>query len=105
MEDTSFVIETSESYTDWAEMRDGRITLYRTSHGSDDPDSVLVRWDVEVLRSLLTWASQESSVNAYFAGPMAHQIHKHSKELGMTPEMFVWHAVKVFIEVGSTPQG
>ena len=103
----TFEIETSDSQTFWADLQDRRIRIHRTipsPHGtSQESDEVVLQWDVEVLRSLLTWADQDGAVNAYFTGPIAHQIREHSKELGMTPEMFAWHAVKVFIEVGSGP--
>ena len=101
----TFEIEASDTQTCWADLQDRQIRIHRTipspqgfSQGSDE---VLLQWDVEVLRSLLTWADQDGDVNAFLTGPMAHQIREHSKELGMTPEMFVWHAVKVFIEVGA----
>ena len=103
MELSSFVIETTDSYTDWAEVKDGRLTVYRTSQVSSPQDQLLLTWDVEVLTSLMTWVSQDGPVTAHFTGPMAQQIRQHSKELGMTPEMFVWHAVKVFVETGASP--
>ena len=59
--------------------------------------------DVDTVHNILSWATQGQAVTAYMTGPMAHQIREHSKELGMTPEMFVWHAVKVFIETGTSP--
>ena len=66
-------------------------------------DEAVLEWDADILRNLLSWAGEGGDVNAAFTGPMAHQIREHSRELGMTPEMFVWHAVKVFIEVGAEP--
>ena len=101
MKQPTFEIENSQASSIWAELEEGRIAIFRRSSGADGEDEVLARWDVEVFHNLLTWATQEKAVSAYFDGPLAHQIREHSKELGMTPEMFVWHAVKVFIEVGS----
>ena len=102
-----FEIEASDNNVCWAELRDRQIVIHRspsTPHESLAPstaDEVLLQWDVDVLHNLLSWATQEEAVSTYFTGPMAHQIRKHSRELGMTPDMFVWHAVKVFIEVGA----
>lgn len=99
----SFVIETLDTHTFWAEVEGGKVVVHRASHTSNEEDHVLLRWDTDVLRNLLSWASGEGDITTHFTGPMAHQIRQHSKELGMTPEMFVWHGVKVFIEVGSGP--
>ena len=41
-------------------------------------------------------------MTATFTGPLAQQIREHSRELGLTNEMFLWHAVKIFIEVGTS---
>ena len=101
MGERTFKIETSDSSTCWATLQDNLIAIHRTPRGSTEDDEVLVQWDIDVLRNLLEWASQESAVTAFFSGPLAHQIREYSRELGMTPEMFVWHAVKVFIEVGA----
>jgi hypothetical protein len=56
---------------------------------------------IETLRNLLVWADQERSVTASLTGPMAAQVRQAAEELGLTPEMFIWHAVKLFIDVGS----
>jgi len=98
-----FVIDTSEENTSWVELQENRIAIHRTSHQPDPADEVLFVWDVDTVHNILSWATQERDVTAYMTGPMAHQIREHSKELGMTPEMFVWHAVKVFIETGTSP--
>ncbi len=104
MAGNTFQIETSASGTCWAELDGGQVKIHRTwTLDSDDSraeDEVVLEWNVEILRNLLTWAAQEGTVTASFTGPMAGQIREGSKELGMTPEMFVWHAVKVFVEVG-----
>ena len=102
MKHPTFEIENSPTSSIWAELEEGKIAIHRSTNAADGEGEVLARWDVhEVFHNLLTWATQEKAVSAYFDGPLAHQIREHSKELGMTPEMFVWHAVKVFIEVGS----
>ena len=99
----TFEIEASPTHTCWAELQDGKILIHRTIPGPDEEDQVLVQWDVDVLRNLLSWADQGGAVTTWFTGPMAQQIRAHAKELSMTPEMLVWHAVKVFIEVGAGP--
>ncbi len=103
MQRSTFEIESADTHTCWAELQDGRIMIRRTSHSPPGKDEVLLQWDIDVLHNLLSWATQEGPVAAFFTGPLAHQIREHSRELGMTPEMFVWHAVKVFIEVGASP--
>ena len=99
----TFEIEASDTHTSWAELQDGRVVIHSTSPSHHGGDEVLLQWDIDVLQNLLAWATQDGAVSAYFDGPLSHQIRQHSKELGMTPEMFVWHAVKVFIEVGAGP--
>ena len=52
------------------------------------------------MRNVLVWADEERGVTASFTGPMAFQIRESARELGLTPEMFVWYAVKAFMDVG-----
>ena len=105
MQASTFEIENSDTHRCWAELQDRKIIIHRTSHFAQGPpvgeDEILLQWDIDVLRNLLTWANQEDAVTTHLTGPLAHQIRKHSRELSLTPEMFVWHAVKVFIEVGT----
>ena len=103
MNGTRFEIESSDEQTSWAELRDRQVLIHRTARLPGRQDEVLVQWDIEVLQNLLAWATREGSVTTSITGPLAHQIREHSRELGMTPEMFVWHAVKLFIEVGTSP--
>ena len=104
MQAGTFEIEASDALRCWAELQDKKIIIHRTSHLAPGPptgeNEILLQWDIDVLRNLLTWAGQEDAVTTHFTGPLAHQIREHSAELSMTPEMFVWHAVKLFIEVG-----
>ena len=108
MHGKTFEIEATDTTTWWAELEDRRIIIHRTDHSPlgahPELDEVLLQWDVDVVRNLLAWAGHEASVITTFEGPLAHQIREHARELGMSSEMFVWHAVKVFIEVGSGPQ-
>lgn len=104
MQKSTFDIGTLDGHSCWAELREGKILIHREPESSgvslEPKAGPVMECPIEVLRNLLSWAVRDGAVSAYFGGPMAHQIRQHSKELGMTPEMFVWHAVKVFIEVG-----
>ena len=100
----TFEIETTESHIFWAERRDSVIAIHRTERSDQGADEVLLEWDIAVLLNLFLWADQEERVTSSITGVLSHQVRQHAKELGLTPEMFVWHAVKVFIEVGSDQQ-
>jgi hypothetical protein len=52
----------------------------------------------------LIWADDEGTVTTVFNGPMANEIKKSAQELAITEEMFIWHAVKLFMDVGSSGQ-
>ncbi len=93
-----FEIGTTDQYLYWAESNDGQVTIHRRPKGEVTDDEVLAQWSPETLRNLLLWTEDEKSVTFSLTGPLAHQVRKLSKELSLTPEMFVWHAVKVFIE-------
>ena len=95
----TFQIQSSPGHRSWAEVENGEVLIHRTS--VIDGAEHVVGLDPETLRNLLTWAVREDAVVAHFTGPMAKLVQEHSAELGMTPEMFVWYAVKVFIEVGT----
>ncbi len=84
----------------WAERDDGVVRFYRKVPGSV-PDQVVLEVGLSTLRNVITWADEERGVTAFFTGPMASQVRESAKVLGLTPEMFVWYAVKAFMEVGS----
>ena len=96
----TFEIESSADHRSWAEIEDGNVLIHRDTSLAGNTGPVL-SLDPDTLRNLLTWATREDAVTAHFTGPMAKLVQDHSRDLGMTPEMFVWHAVKVFIEVGT----
>ena len=96
----TFEIATNESHVYWAERDEGIIRIHRTERSPEGSDEVLLQWDVAVLRNLLQWGEQDDGVSSSITGVLARQVRQHSSELGLTPEMFVWHAVKVFIEAG-----
>ena len=83
----------------WSEIIDGQIAIH--SGATAEKSNIITSWDLDTLYNLLNWATSEGQVVSLFTGPLAHQIRKYATHLGMTPEMFVWHAVKVFIEIGS----
>ncbi len=101
MAEDTFEISTNESHVYWAERHDGTITIHRTERSPQGGDEVLLQWDVAVLRNLLLWGEKDGGVTSCITGVLAQQVRQHCQELGLTPEMFVWHAVKVFIEVGT----
>ena len=83
----------------WAESVGGSVTLHRRSIDSDDKAEVVVaQLGLETLRLLLLWAEEDKSVTFSLTGPLAQQVKDLSRELSLTPEMFVWHAVKIFID-------
>ena len=125
MSGNTFEIEVSDTHVCWAELQEGQVVVHRTARphsledkalenkapedreaGSQAPeDEILLRWDIDVFRDILAWAGQAAQtgmVTATFTGPLAQQIREHSKEIGLTNEMFLWHAVKIFIEVGTS---
>ena len=82
----------------WAESSGGTVTLHRRTLDPDENAEVVALLGLETLRLLLLWAEDEKSVTFSLTGPLAQQVKDLSRELSLTPEMFVWHAVKIFIE-------
>jgi hypothetical protein len=82
----------------WAESSGGTVTIHRRAIDSDENTEILADWGLETLRLLLLWAEDEKSVTFSLTGPLAQQVKDLSRELSLTPEMFVWHAVKIFID-------
>ena len=98
--DTFEILDTPQS-TLWAERRDDTILFHRTEKSSN-LDTVVLEVGRETVRNVLVWADEGKSVTASLTGPMAELVKRHARELGLTEELFVWHAVKVFIEVGTS---
>ena len=94
----SFFIGDDSRFSYWAENADGAVTLHRRPLDSDEASEAVARLDPETLRHILLWAEHEKSVTFSLTGPLAQQVKDLSKELSLTPEMFVWHAVKIFID-------
>ena len=84
----------------WAERDDGVVRFHRKAPGAAS-DPVVLEVGLSTLRNVMVWADEERRVTASFTGPMASQIREAARELGLTPEMFVWYAVKAFMDVGS----
>ncbi len=99
----AFTIGDDGHFSYWAESGDGSVTLHRRPLESEETSEAVARLDPETLRLLLLWAEDEKSVTFSLTGPLAQQVKDLSKELSLTPEMFVWHAVKIFID--SAPDG
>lgn len=87
----------------WCERTNDGV-LINKSVGNQSEGEALVTIGLEELRNLLIWTDDESTVTTVFTGPMANEVRKGAQELAITEEMFVWHAVKLFLEVGSSGQ-
>ena len=81
-----------------AQSSDGNVKILRRPLESDGDPEVVAQLSTEALRTLLLWAEDKKSVTFSLTGPLAQQVKDLSGELSLTPEMFVWHAVKLFIE-------
>ena len=96
-----FNLNTSDFKHYWFERTNDGVSLNHSTeslHGGED----LVTIGLEELRNLLIWSDDEGTVTTVFTGPMANEIRKSAQELAITEEMFVWNAVKLFMEVGSS---
>ena len=87
----------------WAERVDNLVMFHRSTQLSKEQqrDDVVLEMSIDTLRNVVVWADQEHSVTASLTGPMASQVRQAALDLGLTPEMFIWHAVKLFLEAGS----
>ena len=95
-----FTLAESEEGSYWL-ARDGEdLLLYSGSQKTASDQDVLGRLDRDRVRELIIWARGESAITAVFEGPMANEIKKASGELGISEQMIVWNAVKLFLEVG-----
>ena len=83
-----------------AERDQGVVKFFKITSGSEDGELVLELM-TSTLRNVAIWSEEDISVSTIFTGPFASQIKESAKELGLTPEMLVWYAVKAFIDVGS----
>ncbi len=98
----SFDIERTDDYVLWAERRGDVVRIHRTDTRPEPRDTFLVELTRDALRNLLVWSDGDSHVTYSIGGPLAQQVREHARELSLPPEMFVWHAVKVFIDVGTS---
>ena len=95
----TFSLGNDGQYEYWAENCNGAVEIHRRSHGTETDAELVAQLNLESLRTLLIWAEEEKSVTFSLTGPLAQQVKDLSQELSLTPEMFVWHAVKVFIDL------
>ena len=95
-----FDLKTVDAGRFWCERTDAGVMLRGSADDQREGEAV-VPIALDELRNLLVWADDESTVTAVFTGPMANEIRKGAQELAITEEMFVWHAVKMFMDVGS----
>ena len=97
-----FEIDNKSDHKIWAESDGDEVVVCRSDANDKDSYEVLVRWSASTIRSLVIWADSGNSVTAVVTGPMAQQVKDQAQKLMLTPEMFIWHAVKLFIEVGES---
>ncbi|MCL0099445.1 hypothetical protein M1O55_01055 [Dehalococcoidia bacterium] len=103
MPEARFDLNASDINCYWFEKTNGGVSLNQTADNSAGGEDLLTI-ELEELRNLLIWADDEGTVTTVFNGPMANEIKKSAQELAITEEMFIWHAVKLFMEVGSSGQ-
>ena len=85
----------------WAELQGRTVRLHRTrATPRGEEDAVLVELATDTLRNLLVWADGDRAVTVSLTGPLAREVRESAKHLGLTPELFVGHAVRLFLEVG-----
>lgn len=92
-----FEIRREDDSLIWAHQERGAITIYRTDLRSGR-DTALLTLERDAARRLLMWADGDRGVTASITGPLAREVRKSAEELSLTPEVFVWEAVKVFLE-------
>ena len=91
--------EAGHSY--WLAREGDTLALYGGPAGASHGEA-LGRLDRGRIRELLLWAGGEGMVVTIMDGPMANEVKKASDELGLSEQMIVWNAVKLFLEVGGS---
>ena len=94
-----FELVNGNGYRYWL-TRDGDALLLCGGSGDASDRQVLGRLERGRLRDLLLWAGGEDRVVAVMEGPMANETKKAAKELGISEQMIVWNALKIFLDVG-----
>ena len=98
-----FDLAESGGYCYWL-ARDGDTVLLCGAPVDSSRRDVVGKLDRKKLREMVLWAGGEGAVSALLEGPMANEIRKASKELGISEQMIVWNAVKIFLEVGGSAE-
>ena len=84
----------------WLEHDGNRILLCRDDQNCSPSRRNLGVLDRDRIWDLVQWATADNTVTAMFEGPMAVEIKKTSDQLGISEQMVIWNAVKLFLEVG-----
>ena len=60
------------------------------------------RIEVSKVREMQAWlGADDTKLSVSFEGPMANEIKKAAKDLGMPENMIIQNAVKLFLDIGS----
>lgn len=60
------------------------------------------RIETSKIREMVAWlGTDDAKVSASFDGPMANEIKKAARELGIPENMIIQNAVKLFLDIGS----
>lgn len=85
----------------WAEaLPEDTVRLHRTRLAPREEDTVLADLTPDMLRNLLAWADGDRAVTVSLTGVLAREVQQNARHLGLTNEMFVGHAVRLFLEAG-----
>lgn len=99
MNSDRFLLGRHEGYV-YELVREGNdFTLTRSAEGS--AQEVVATLSRERVRDMVFWMASEGRVTTVFEGPMANEIRKASRELGLSEQMVIWNAVKLFLDIGA----
>ena len=82
-------------------VRDGDSLLFCRGITDSTDYIVLSRLDREKLRDLILWIGDDERMVTVMEGPMARETRKAAEEIGISEQMFVHNAVKIFLDVGA----
>ena len=96
----SFELADRDGLRYWFVLDDNSLLFCCGSADSTD-HVVLSRLDRDKLRDLIFWIGDDERMVTVMEGPMARETRKAAKEIGISEQMFVCNAVKIFLDVGS----